>query len=46
MTRFLHRIWFRIRMLQFERAPKNPRNPDGTFRSVREWRLDKMRGKA
>jgi hypothetical protein len=43
MTRFLHRLIFRLRMLRFRRAPVNPRGPDGRFVSRRDWRLSKMR---
>lgn len=43
MTRALSRLWFRIRMARFPKAPRNLRNRDGTFRSVREWRVEKMR---
>lgn len=44
MTRWLSRTWFRIRMMRFRRAPKNLRHASGQFRSLREWRLEQMRG--
>jgi hypothetical protein len=44
MTRFLHRLIFRLRMLRYPKAPANPRGADGKYVSRRDWRLEKMRG--
>lgn len=37
------RLIFRLRMLKFPKAPTHPRNPDGTYQSRRDWRLQRMR---
>lgn len=43
MIRILSRWAFRLRMSKFPRAPKQPRKPNGQYRSLRDWRLEQMR---
>jgi hypothetical protein len=43
MIRRLSKLWFRIRMARFPKAPAHPRSADGRYMPRKQWRIEQMR---